>query len=105
MINTRSGARPIPPRRAFLGHSIVALGGATVLGRVAFAAPPGNAVVKETVLHSFVQEDGFPQYPPIQASDGHLYGTTREERFNDAETIYRIDSTDGSYRVLHRFQY
>lgn len=105
MITTRTGASAIPPRRVFLGRCSAAFGCATVLGRAAFAAPSGNAEVKETVLHSFAQEDGFPQYPPIQASDGHLYGTTREERFSDAETIYRIDSTDGSYQVLHRFQY
>jgi uncharacterized repeat protein (TIGR03803 family) len=105
MITTRTGASAMPPRRVFLGRCIAAFGCATVLGRAAFAAPSGNTEVKETVLHSFAQEDGYPQYPPIQASDGHLYGTTREEGFSEAETIYRIDSRDGRYQVLHRFQY
>lgn len=97
--------RAIPSRRHFLACTSATLAGTMALGHAALAAPRGERALKERVLHSFAQGDGFPQYPPIQASaDGHLYGTTREGGITTDETIYRIDSQDGRHEVVHRFR-
>jgi uncharacterized repeat protein (TIGR03803 family) len=69
-------------------------------GTVFMIAPTG----KLTVLHSFVGSDGISPYGSlIQATDGNLYGTTRDGGANgDYGTIYAI-TTGGALTVLHSF--
>jgi uncharacterized repeat protein (TIGR03803 family) len=64
---------------------------------------------KLTVLHSFCSlahcADGYnPIYPPIQGSNGNIYGTTLYDGQNSSGVLYELTSS-GDYQVLHNFCY
>ena len=59
-----------------------------------------------TVMHTFLgtTADGcHPLAPPIQATDGNLYGTTGFCGANGYGTVYKMSPT-GTYTQLHSFQ-
>lgn len=54
-------------------------------------------------LHEFAGSDGrLPSSPPVEGSDGALYGTASSGGNSDAGVVYRI-TPDGSLMVLHAF--
>ena len=56
-----------------------------------------------TSLHSFNGDDGdSPEAALVQASDGSLYGTTRDGGTNDNGTLFKI-TTNGAFTLLHSF--
>ena len=62
----------------------------------------------ETVVASFSWSggDGWnPQAKVIEASDGALYGTTGNGGSNDFGTVFRMNKNQGSYTVLHHFDW
>ena len=62
-----------------------------------------SGVVK--AIHSFDCNAGgvTPVGPPIQASDGNLYGTTLHGGTYGAGIIYKLDGKTGSFSVLYNF--
>ena len=63
-----------------------------------FKVTPTGAL---TTLHIFNYTDGGnPGVPPIQASDGNLYGTTSTGGTTGAGTVYKITST-GTLTTVH----
>jgi uncharacterized repeat protein (TIGR03803 family) len=50
-----------------------------------------------TTIHSF-DGNGQPQFPPVQASDGRLYGTT-----SSSTTVYRMDLAGGNFETVRDF--
>ena len=68
---------------------------------VIYRLTPGGAY---TDLHDFtdVTGDGFPEQPPIQASDGNFYGTTGTPELGRCGTVYQLTAA-GKYKTLHAF--
>lgn len=62
---------------------------------------PGGVL---TDLHDFddVTGDAYPEQPPIQASDGNLYGTTGTPELSHCGTVYQLTAA-GAYKTLHTF--
>jgi uncharacterized repeat protein (TIGR03803 family) len=76
-------------------------GGASDSGTVFSLAKDGSA---QRVLHSFDSSDGYaPAGGVIEASDGHLYGTTRQGGPDGFGVIYRIDRDGSNFAVIHSF--
>lgn len=75
-------------------------GNSTNFGAIYRLTPSGTV----TDLHDFtdVTGDGFPEQPPIQASDGNLYGTTGTPELSHCGTVYRLTAA-GVYKTLHTF--
>jgi uncharacterized repeat protein (TIGR03803 family) len=57
----------------------------------------------KTLLHTFTLDEGFrPFNAPIEASDGHFYGTTLYGGSGSSGSIYRVSPT-GSFTTLKVF--
>jgi uncharacterized repeat protein (TIGR03803 family) len=56
------------------------------------------------ILHSFsLPGPRIPKGGVIEASDGHLYGTTSQGGAHDVGTVYRIDREGSNFTTLHVF--
>lgn len=57
-----------------------------------------------TMLHAFGQagEGSVPAGAPIQASDGHLYGTTRAGGSSNVGIVFRMTAS-GAFTLIHSF--
>ena len=78
-----------------------ATGGGSGKGGVLFKITPNGVY---TVLHSFLGgSDGtLPAAPPIEGSDGSLYGTTYGNT-TTYSTIYKYSRASGTYSTLYQF--
>jgi uncharacterized repeat protein (TIGR03803 family) len=60
--------------------------------------------VKLTTLHTFTFSDGAgPTAPPIQGTDGNLYGTTSGGGDPEDGTIYKITLPSNTFTTLYQF--
>jgi uncharacterized repeat protein (TIGR03803 family) len=82
----------------FYGTSFT--GGSAEYGVLFKITPSGTY----TALHEFEgSADGeLPSAPPIQASDGNLYGTTRGN-FGVAATVYKYDLASKAFTTIYQF--
>jgi uncharacterized repeat protein (TIGR03803 family) len=80
-----------------------AFSGGSAQEGVLFRVSPGGAY---TTLHEFLgSTDGvFPSAPPIQASDGNLYGPTRGGD-GIAPTIYKYNLVSDTFTTIYEFDY
>ncbi len=79
-------------------YGVTTFGGSAGVG-VLFRVTPGGTY---TVLHEFAggSDGAYPYGPPIQASDGNLYGTTHGQP--GASTVYKY-TMSGVYSILSTF--
>ncbi|MDE2126674.1 MAG: VCBS repeat-containing protein [Armatimonadetes bacterium] len=77
-------------------------GGASGDGTI-FEIPVAGGI---TILHSFTgatTDGGLPEGNLLLASDGRLYGTTEFGGTNNLGTVYRINTSGGSFTLVHSF--
>ena len=74
-------------------------GGSANLGVLYKIAPSGAF----TVLHQFLggSDGSYPYFPPIEASDGNLYGVAGGGNF-EAPTVYQF-TRSGAYNIVYTF--
>lgn len=93
------GVLPLPDG-ALLGLTVY--GGADKSGTIYRIAPDGT----QAVVHAFGPSPGDGQWPftcLLQASDGHIYGTTPGGGEFFGGIVFRIEPDGGGYTVLHAF--
>ncbi len=76
--------------------------GGTFGAGVLFMVTPAGAL---TVLHEFtgVADGGYPLVPPIQGSDGNLYGATYGRTFSNEESVLYKLTPSGQFSTVYTF--
>jgi uncharacterized repeat protein (TIGR03803 family) len=75
-------------------------GGTSGNGTLFKITPSGSL----TTLYNFVPDPGYPEptAPPIQGTDGNLYGTTLQGGANSCGTVYKV-TPSGTFTTLYQF--